>query len=73
MSAHQTQQNVNGVDVNGLFDTIGEIRANPDLAKFNFRATNKWLGADHNRSTIKDFYGAGKEDTITARASSTLS
>jgi uncharacterized OsmC-like protein len=49
---------VNGVDVTALSDTIGAINRNAEIAKFNFRATNKWLGGDKNRTTIKDFSGA---------------
>jgi uncharacterized OsmC-like protein len=51
-------QIVNGVDVTALFDTIDAVKGNAEIAKFNFRATNKWLGGDKNRTTIKDFTGA---------------
>lgn len=54
-------RNVNGVDVAALFDTIDAIKANAQIAKFNFRATNRWLGGDKNRTTIKDFAGACAE------------
>jgi uncharacterized OsmC-like protein len=53
---------VNGVDVKGLFSTIDAIKDKPDIAKFRFRATNKWINGTHNRATVKDFYGALKED-----------
>ena len=49
---------VNGVDVTALADTIAAVKGNAEIAKFNFRATNKWLGGDKNRSTIKEFTGA---------------
>jgi uncharacterized OsmC-like protein len=49
---------VNGVDVTALSDTMDAIKGNTEIAKFNFRATNKWLGGDKNRTTIKDFSGA---------------
>jgi uncharacterized OsmC-like protein len=55
-------KNVNGVNVKELFSTIGAIKGNPDIAKFKFRATNKWIKGTHCRATIKDFYGALKED-----------
>lgn len=54
---------MNGVNTDKLFGTIDAIKEMPGLAKFNFRATNKWINGGHNRSTIKDFYGAGQEDT----------
>jgi hypothetical protein len=45
-----------------LFSTIELIKKKPDMAKFKFRATNKWVDGTHNQAMIKDFYGAGKED-----------
>jgi uncharacterized OsmC-like protein len=53
----------NGVDTSALFATLDAIEQQPDLARFQFRARNVWLGGAHNRSTIKEFYGAGQEDT----------
>ena len=53
----------NGVDTQKLFATLDLIKEQPELAKFQFRATNRWIGGTHNRSTIKDFYAAGGEDT----------
>jgi uncharacterized OsmC-like protein len=49
---------VNGVDVIALDNTIAAIKDNTRIAKFNFRLTNKWMGGDKNRSTIKEFTGA---------------
>lgn len=53
---------VNGLDVQAAFDTIDAVTADPGLAKFQFRATNTWIGGGANRSTIRDFFGAGRED-----------
>ncbi len=53
---------INGVNTEQLFNTIDLIKENPDIAKFKFRATNKWINGTHCRGTIKDFYGALKED-----------
>jgi uncharacterized OsmC-like protein len=53
----------NGVDTEKLFATLDLIRSQPDLARFQFRATNRWIDGAHNRSTIQVFYGAGDEDT----------
>jgi uncharacterized OsmC-like protein len=58
----------NGVDTEKMFATLDLIKAQPELAKFQFRATNRWLGGAHNRSTIKDFYAAGGEDRTRAEA-----
>lgn len=53
---------VNGINTQDLFKTIDLIKENPDIAKFKFRATNKWIDGTHCRGTIKEFYGALKED-----------
>lgn len=54
---------VNGINVTQLTETIEAIRKNPDIAKFKFRAANQWVEGTYNRATVKDFYGALKEDT----------
>jgi uncharacterized OsmC-like protein len=53
----------NGVDTGVLFATLDAIKEQPELATFRFRARNRWIDGAHNRTTIKDFYGAGVEDT----------
>jgi uncharacterized OsmC-like protein len=53
----------NGVDTERMFATLDLIKSQPELAKFEFRATNRWIDGAHNRSTIKDFHAAGGEDT----------
>ncbi len=53
----------NGVDTDKMYATLDLIKAQPELAKFQFRATNRWIDGAHNRSTIKGFYGAGAEDS----------
>jgi len=55
-------RNINGVDVDQLFSTIDAIKETPGLAKFEFRANNRWINGGHNRTSVKDFYGAGRED-----------
>jgi uncharacterized OsmC-like protein len=56
-------QKVNGINIDQLFSYIEFFKEKPELAKFQFRATNTWLGGTHSRATVKDFYGPGKEDT----------
>ena len=53
----------NGVDTEKLFATLDLIKAQPELARFQFRASNRWIDGSHNRSTIRSFYAAGGEDT----------
>jgi uncharacterized OsmC-like protein len=55
---------VNGVNVDALTESLNGFGKQPELARFQFRATNKWITGGHNRSRIKGFYGAGREDTV---------
>lgn len=58
-----TSTTMNGLDLNQLFGTLDAIKENPGLAAFQFRARNRWIEGGLNRTTIRDFYGAGQEDT----------
>ena len=51
----------NGVDTATLFATLDAVKGNNEIAKFQFRATNKWVSGTHNQSTIHGFYGAMQE------------
>lgn len=51
----------NGVDVGALFATIAAIKADPEIAEFRFRASNRWLGGDRNLTTVTGFFGAKQE------------
>ena len=53
----------NGVDTATLFATLDAVKADTDLAKFQFRATNRWLSGTHNQSTIHGYHGAKQEMT----------
>jgi uncharacterized OsmC-like protein len=60
---------INGLNLDQLFSTIDLLKQKPELAKFKFRATNKWVDGAHSRATVKDFFGPGKEDTSRAPVS----
>ncbi len=53
-----TTKIVNGVNVTQLFDMIDNIKENGEIAKFNFRAQNKWKGGTVNQTTVSDYSGA---------------
>lgn len=55
----KAREAMNGVDVPTLFATIDAVRANRELARFQFRATNRWEGGTYSRSSITSFSGAG--------------
>ena len=54
---------LNGLDTKQMVETIDGIKAQPEIARFQFRNSNRWVAGGENRSTIKDFYGACAEDT----------
>jgi uncharacterized OsmC-like protein len=59
----QDAKKLNGLDTEQMVGTIEAIKAQPELARFQFRNQNRWVDGGENRSTIKGFYGAGQEDT----------
>ena len=52
----EAQTTINGVDVTSLGETLRTIGTTPELAQFQFRNQNKWVGGSLNQSTIKGFY-----------------
>lgn len=67
-AAAQKATHINGLDVKAAADTIAALQNDKSLARFQFRAANQWIIGGENRSTIRDFYGAGQEDTSRASA-----
>ena len=41
-----------------IFETVEAIKEKSEIAKFNFRATNKWVNGTQNKTTINEFSGA---------------
>jgi uncharacterized OsmC-like protein len=52
---------MNGVDTPNLFATINAVGAQPELAKFQFRASNQWIDGTQSRGRLETFHGAGTE------------
>ena len=61
-AAQTATQTFNGFDAQKLVQTVDAIARDRTLARFEFRASNQWLGGGMNRSTIQGFFGAGAED-----------
>jgi uncharacterized OsmC-like protein len=61
MAEQQTTNKVNGIDMDALQNTVNAIRKEPELGECKFRVSNKWIGGNHNCSTITGFYGAKQE------------
>jgi uncharacterized OsmC-like protein len=65
MSEKTITKKVNGLDINQLFETIEALKCTPNLGDFRFRLQNRWIDGGHNRSSIKNFYGAGQDQQRT--------
>ena len=52
---------MNGVDTPTLLATINAVGSQPELAKFRFRASNRWVAGTHSQSVMHGFFGAGGE------------
>jgi len=57
----RTRTPLNGVDTPTLFATLDAVKRQPELAKFQFRARNRWQNGTLSESTISTFAGAGGE------------
>lgn len=51
----------NGINVTEYEEIVRAVREEPDLARFRFRARNRWDSGGLNRTTIEGFCGAGEE------------
>ncbi len=61
MAAQQTIHTVNGIDMDTLQSTIDAIKQDPELGQCHFHVHNQWMHGNHNRTTIRSFYGAKEE------------
>jgi uncharacterized OsmC-like protein len=52
---------LNGVDVPTLFATLDAVKGQPELARFRFRAENRWISGTHSRNSLTTYWGAGGE------------
>jgi hypothetical protein len=43
---------INGLDIPRMVETVKALRADPTLARFEFRARNRWISGGENCSTI---------------------
>jgi len=53
----------NGVNVAALLGAREALGKAPEAARFNWRATCKWMRGTHSRTSVKDFFGLGQEQT----------
>jgi uncharacterized OsmC-like protein len=53
----------NGISVDQLTGTVEAVKAQPELARFQFRSKTTWAGGGHSEARIQSFYGTGHEDS----------
>lgn len=64
MTEQTTTINIaNGIDMDVLHKTVSAIKDDPTLGRSKFRIRNKWIKGGHNRTTVGDFFAAGKENS----------
>jgi uncharacterized OsmC-like protein len=53
----------NGVNVEALLGARDALSKAPEAAKFNWRASCKWVNGTHSETSVKGFYGLGQEQS----------
>jgi uncharacterized OsmC-like protein len=53
----------NGVNVGALLEAREALTEAPEAAKFEWRATCKWVKGTHSNTTIEGFFGLGEEQS----------
>lgn len=62
-----TSKTLNGLDLERMTGIVAALKADPTLARFEFRNENRWISGGENRSSIQGFYGAGRVDHSRAK------
>jgi len=60
MTAVAEKQVQNGVNVEALLGAREALSKAPEAAKFNWKATSRWISGTHSRTRIKGFHGLGQ-------------
>jgi uncharacterized OsmC-like protein len=61
MSTVMEKKAANGVNVEALLGAREALSKAPEAARFNWRATCKWLNGTHSRTTVRGYDGLGQE------------
>ena len=51
----------NGVNVDALLAAREALSEAPEAAKFNWRASCKWVNGTHSKSSVDGYHGLGEE------------
>jgi uncharacterized OsmC-like protein len=63
MSTETEKQVQNGVNVDALLGAREALSKAPEAAKFNWRASCKWMNGTHSQTSIQGFFGLGQQQT----------
>ena len=64
MTTTETDKQVNnGVNVEALLGAREALGKAPEAARFNWRASCKWMNGTHSQTSVKGFYGLGQEQS----------
>jgi len=63
MSTETEKQVQNGVNVDALLGARDALSKAPEAAKFNWKASCKWMNGTHSQTSIQSFFGLGAQQT----------
>jgi len=63
MSTETEKQVQNGVNVDALLGARDALSKAPEAAKFNWKASCKWMNGTHSQTSIQGFYGLGSQQS----------
>jgi uncharacterized OsmC-like protein len=63
MSTETDKQVQNGVNVDALLGARDALSKAPEAAKFNWKASCKWMSGTHSQTSIQGFYGLGGQQS----------
>ena len=63
MTAVTEKQVQNGVNVEALLGAREALSKAPEAAKFNWKASSKWVGGTQTRTDVKSFFGLGQDQS----------
>jgi uncharacterized OsmC-like protein len=61
MSTETEKQVQNGVNVDALLGAREALGKAPEAAKFNWKASCKWMNGTHSQTSIQSFFGLGQQ------------
>jgi uncharacterized OsmC-like protein len=63
MSTETEKQVQNGVNVDALLGAREALSKAPEAARFNWRASCKWMNGTHSQTSIQGFFGLGQQQS----------